>query len=199
MQELTGLPAGDHRGSAWKTPLFLTVRGRREGPASWKAAPGKEHIKELKASLALSFLPGNVEDFSRFHKRVSTFCLYAPCLSRLTRMGALKQGSSSQPAVLGSCVFTLRLDRPGCQRFSGSAGSFGSLSLRGRRNTNSLRYADDTILMAESEGELKSLLVKVKEETEKAGLNLNIQKTKITASGPITSWQIDGSTMEIVT
>ena len=162
MQELTGLPAGDHRGSAWKTPLFLTVRGRREGPASWKAAPGKEHIKELKASLALSFLPGNVEDFSRFHKRVSTFCLYAPCLSRLTRMGALKQGSSSQPAVLGSCVFTLRLDRPGCQRFSGSAGSFGSLSLRGRRNTNSLRYADDTILMAESEGEIKGLLMKVK-------------------------------------
>ena len=61
-----------------------------------------------------------------------------------------------------------------------------------RRNTNNLRYADDTTLMAESEEELKSLLMKVKEECEKAGSKLNIQKTKIMASGPITSWQIDG-------
>ena len=61
-----------------------------------------------------------------------------------------------------------------------------------RRNINNLRYADDTTLMAESEEELKSLLMKVKEESEKAGLKLNIQKTKITASGPIISWQIDG-------
>ena len=60
------------------------------------------------------------------------------------------------------------------------------------RNINNLRYADDTILMAESEEELKSLLMKVKEESEKVGLKLNIQKTKIMASGPITSWQIDG-------
>ena len=67
-----------------------------------------------------------------------------------------------------------------------------------RRNINNLRYADDTTLMAESK-ELKSLLMKVKEESEKAGLKLNIQKTKITASGPITSWQIDGKTMETVT
>ena len=64
------------------------------------------------------------------------------------------------------------------------------------RNINNLRYADDTTLMAESEEELKSLLMKVKEESEKAGLNLNIQKTKIMASGPITSWQIDEETME---
>ena len=68
-----------------------------------------------------------------------------------------------------------------------------------RRNINNLRYADDTILMAESEEELKSLLMKVKEESEKVGLKLNIQKTKIMASGPITSWQIDGETMETVT
>ena len=68
-----------------------------------------------------------------------------------------------------------------------------------RRNINNLRYADDTTLMAESEEELKSLLVKVKEESEKVGLKLNIQKTKITASGPITSWQIDGETVETVT
>ena len=66
------------------------------------------------------------------------------------------------------------------------------------RNINNLRYADDTTLMAESEEELKSLLMKVKVETEKVGLKLNIQKTKIMASGPITSWQIDGKTMETV-
>ena len=67
------------------------------------------------------------------------------------------------------------------------------------RNINHLRYADDTTLMAESEEELKSLLMKVKEESEKDGLKLNIQKTKIMASGPITSWQIDGETMKTVT
>ena len=66
------------------------------------------------------------------------------------------------------------------------------------RNSNNLRYAVDTTLMAESEEELKSLLIKVKEESEKVGLKLNIQKTKIMASGPITSWQIDGETVETV-
>ena len=68
-----------------------------------------------------------------------------------------------------------------------------------RRNIDNLRYADDTTLMAQSEEELKSLLMKVKEESEKVGLKFNIQKTKIMASGPITSWQIDGETMERVT
>ena len=67
-----------------------------------------------------------------------------------------------------------------------------------RRNINNLRYADDTTLTAESEEELKSLLMKVKEENAKVGLKLNIQKTKIMASGPITSWQIDGETVETV-
>ena len=67
-----------------------------------------------------------------------------------------------------------------------------------RRNINNLRYADDTTLMAESEEELNSLLMKVKEESEKVGLELNIQKTKIMASGPITSWEIDGETVETV-
>ena len=67
------------------------------------------------------------------------------------------------------------------------------------RNINNLRYADDTTLMAESEEELKSLLMKMKEESEKVVLKFNIQKTKIMASGPITSWQIDGETVEIVT
>ena len=66
------------------------------------------------------------------------------------------------------------------------------------RNINNLRYADDTTLMAEIEEELKSLLMKVKEESEKVGLKFNIQKTKITASGPITSWEIDGETVETV-
>ena len=66
------------------------------------------------------------------------------------------------------------------------------------RNINNLRYADDTILMAESEEELKSLLMKVKEENEKVGLKLNIQKTKIMASSPVTSWQTDGETVETV-
>ena len=68
-----------------------------------------------------------------------------------------------------------------------------------RRNINNLRYADDTTLMAESEEEFKSLLMKVKEESEKVDLKLNILKAKIMASGPITSWQIDGETVEIVT
>ena len=67
-----------------------------------------------------------------------------------------------------------------------------------RRNINNLRYADDTTLMAEGEEELKSLLMKVKEESEKVGLKLNIQKTKIMASGPITLWEIDGKTVETV-
>ena len=67
-----------------------------------------------------------------------------------------------------------------------------------RRNINHLRYADDTTLMAESEEKLKSLLIKVKEDSERVGLKLNIQKTKIMASGPITSWQIDGETVERV-
>ena len=73
-----------------------------------------------------------------------------------------------------------------------------SISINNWRNINNLRYADDTTLMAESEEELKSLLMKVKKESEKAGLKLNIQKTKIMASGPIMSWQIDGETVETV-
>ena len=73
-----------------------------------------------------------------------------------------------------------------------------NLESRFRRNINNLRYTDDTTLKAQSEEELKSLLMKVKEESEKVGLKLNIQKTKIMASGPITLWQIDGETVETV-
>ena len=82
-------------------------------------------------------------------------------------------------------------------RNTGLAEAHAGIKIAGR-NINNLRYADDTTLMAESEKELKSLLMKVKEESEKVGLKLNIQKTKIMASDPITSWQIDGETMETV-
>ena len=81
-------------------------------------------------------------------------------------------------------------------RNAGLDGAYAGIRI-GRRNISNLRYADDTTLMAESEGELKSLLMKVKEESEKVGLKLNMQKTKIMASGPITSWQIDGAGIEI--
>ena len=84
------------------------------------------------------------------------------------------------------------------QRNAGLDEAQAGIKIAGRNNNN-LRYADDTTLMAESEEELKSLLMKVKQESEKVGLKLNIQKTKIMASGPITSWQIDGETMETVT
>ena len=82
-------------------------------------------------------------------------------------------------------------------RNSGLDESQGGIKIAGR-NINKLRYADDTTLMAESEEELKSLLMRLKEESEKVGLKLNIQKTKIMASGLITSWEIDGETVEIV-
>ena len=82
-------------------------------------------------------------------------------------------------------------------RNSGLEGAQAGIKIA-QRNINNLRYADDTTLMAESEEELKSLLMKVKEESEKVGLKLNIKKTKIMASGPITSWEIDGETVETV-
>ena len=82
-------------------------------------------------------------------------------------------------------------------RNSGLEEAQGGIKIAGR-NINNLRYADDTTLMAESEEEPKSLLMKVKEESEKVGLKLNIQKTKLMASGPITSWEIDGETVETV-
>ena len=82
-------------------------------------------------------------------------------------------------------------------RYAGLEEAQAGIKIAGR-NINNFRYADDTTLMAESEEELKSLLIKVKDESEKVGLKLNIQKTKIMASGPITSWQIDGKTMEMM-
>ncbi|KAB0358688.1 hypothetical protein FD754_002844 [Muntiacus muntjak] len=100
-----------------------------------------------------------------------------------------------QGCILSPCLFNLYAEY--IMRNAGLDETQAGIKIS-RRNINNLRYADDTTLMAESEEELKSLLMKVKEESEKIGLKLNIQKTKIMASGPITSWQIDGETVETV-
>ena len=101
-----------------------------------------------------------------------------------------------QGCILSPCLFNLYAEY--IMRHSRLDEAQAGIKIA-RRNINNLRYADDTIVMAESEEELKSLLMKVKEENEKAGLKLSIQKTKIMASGPITSWQVDTETMETVT
>ena len=98
-----------------------------------------------------------------------------------------------QGCILSPCLFNLYAEY--IMRNAGLEESQAGIKIA-RRNINNLRYADDTTLMAESEEELKNLLMKVKEESEKVGLKLNIQKTKIMASSPITSWQIDGETVE---
>ena len=97
-----------------------------------------------------------------------------------------------QGCILSPCLFNLHADY--IMRNAGLEETQAGIKIAGR-NINNLRYADDTTLMAESEEELKSFLMKVKEKNEKVGLNLNIQKTKIMASGPITSWEIDGETV----
>ena len=101
-----------------------------------------------------------------------------------------------QGCILSPCLFNLYAEY--IIRNDGLDEAQAGINIA-RRNINKLRYAEDISLMAESEEQLKSLLMKVKEESEKAGLKLNIQKTKILASGPITSWQIDGETMDTVT
>ena len=98
-----------------------------------------------------------------------------------------------QGSIFSPCLFNLYAEY--IMRNPGLEEAQAGIKIAGR-NINTLRYADDTTLMAESEEELKSLLMKVKEESEKVGLKLNIQKTKIMASGPITSWEIDGETVE---
>ena len=98
-----------------------------------------------------------------------------------------------QGCILSPCLFNVYAEY--IMRNAGLEEAQAGIKIAGR-NINHLRYADDTTLMAESEEKLKSLLMKVKEESEKVGLKLNIQKTKIMASGPITSWQIDGETVE---
>ena len=101
-----------------------------------------------------------------------------------------------QGCILSSCLFNLYAEY--IMRNAGLEEAQAGIKIAGR-NISNLRYVDDTTLMAESEEELKSLLMKVKEENENVGLKLNIQKTKIMASDPITSWQVDGETMETVT
>ena len=100
-----------------------------------------------------------------------------------------------QSCILSPCLFNLYAEYT--MRNAGLEEAQAGIKIA-KRIVNNLRYADDTILMAESEEELKSLLMKMKVESEKVGLKLNIQKTKIMASGPITSWQIDGETVETV-
>ena len=100
-----------------------------------------------------------------------------------------------QGCILSPCLFNLYAEY--IMNNSGLEEAQAGIKIVGR-NINNLRYADDTTLRAESEEELKSLLMQMKEESEKVGLKLNIQKTKITASGPITSWEIDGETVETV-
>ena len=100
-----------------------------------------------------------------------------------------------QGCILSPCLFNLNAEY--IMKKAGLEEAQAGIKIA-RRNINNLRYADDPTLMAESEEELKSLLMKVKEESEKVGLSLSIQKTKIMASGPITSWETDGETMEIV-
>ena len=101
-----------------------------------------------------------------------------------------------QGCILSPCLFNLYAEY--IMRNAGLDEAQAGIKIA-RRNSNNLRYADDTTLMAESKEEIKSLLMKVKEESEKPTLKLNIQKTKIIASGPITSWQTDGKTLETVT
>ena len=106
-----------------------------------------------------------------------------------------KSGKEYQGCILSPCLFSLYAEY--IMRNAGLEEAQAGIKIAGR-NLKNLRYADDTTLKAESEEELKSLLMKVKEESKKVGLKLSIQKTKIMASGPITSWQIDGATVETV-
>ena len=119
-----------------------------------------------------------------------------PSISQsLFRFTSIELVMISKHLVLSPCLFNLYEDY--IMRNAGLEKAQVGIKIA-RKNINNLRYADDTILMAESKEELKSLLMKVKEESEKVGLKLNIQKTKIMASGPITSWEIGGETVETV-
>ena len=109
--------------------------------------------------------------------------------------GSKQEKGVRQGCILSPCLFNFYAEY--IMRNAGLEEAQAGITIA-RRNINNLRYADDTTLMAESEEQLKSLLLKVKEESEKVGLKLNIQKTKIMASGPITSWQIDRETAETV-
>ena len=110
--------------------------------------------------------------------------------------GSIQEEHNNCTHLLSPCLFNLHAEY--IMRNAGPEEAQAGIKIAGR-NINNLKYADDTTLMAESEEELKNLLMKVKGESEKVGLKLNIQKTKIMASGPITTWEIDGETVETVT
>ena len=129
-------------------------------------------LRNLYADQEATVRTGHGTDWFQIGKGVRQGCILSPCLFNLHAEYIMRNAGLEEPQA--------RI------KFAG-------------RNINNLRYAADTTLMAESQEELKSLLMKVKEESEKVGLSLNIQKTKIMASGPITSWQIDGKTVETVT
>ena len=128
-------------------------------------------LRNLYAGQEAIVRTGHGTDWFQIEKEVRQGCMLSPCLFNLYAEYILRSAGLEETQI--------------------------GIKIAGR-NINNLRYADDTTLMAESEEELKSLLMKVKEESEKFGLKLNIQKTKIMASGPITSWEIDGETVETV-
>ena len=124
------------------------------------------------------------------------FNLYAEYIMRNTGLEEAQAGKGvRQDCMLSPCLFNFYAEY--IMRNTGLEEAQAGIKIAGR-NINNLRYADDTTLMAENDEELKSLLMKVKEESEKVGLKVNIQKTKIMVSGPTTSWQIDGETVETV-
>ena len=129
-------------------------------------------VRKLYAGQEVTVRTGHGTDWSQINKGVCQGCILSPCLFNLYSEYIMRNAGLDEAQA--------------------------AIKMAGR-NINNLRYADDTTLMAESEEELKSLLMKVKEESEKVGLKLNIQKTKIIASGPITSCQIDGATVETMT
>ena len=142
-----------------------------------------------------SMLCGSMDGRGLWGKMVTCVCMAeSHCCSPET-ITTLLIGYTPIQIILSPCLFNLYAEY--IMRNAGLEETQAGIK-NARRNINNLRYADDTTLMAESEEELKSLSMKVKEESEKIGLKLNIQKTKIMASGPITSWEVDGETMETV-
>ena len=135
----------------------------------WEIRPHACLLRNLYAGQKAKFRAGHgTTDWFKIGKEVCQGCIFSPCLFNLYAEYIMRNAGLDEAQA--------------------------GIKIAGR-NINNLRHADDTTLMAESEEELKSLLMKVKEESEKVGLKLNIQKTKIMASGPITSWQIDGETV----
>ena len=190
---------------------FRKGRGTRDQVANicWIIEKGREFQKNIYFCFIDYAKVFNCVDHNKLWKILIGIPDHLTCLLRNLYAGqeaAVRTGHGTtdwfqtgkrvcQSSILSPCLFTLYAED--IMRNAGLDEAQAGIKIVGR-NTNNLRYADDTTLMAESEDELKSLLMKVKGESEKVGLKLNIQKTKIMASGPITSWQIDGETVETV-